>query len=66
MFDTEIKTFMDGKAWCATRPDFVNLQESLAGFGETEAEAIENLLETEYDNSCADCGKLNKDCICGY
>lgn len=25
----------DGSAWCATFPDFVNLQESPAGFGDT-------------------------------
>lgn len=31
--DTRI--FMDGNAWCAVRADFVNLQESDAGFGPT-------------------------------
>jgi hypothetical protein len=30
---------MDGNAWCAVHPDFVNLQESDAGFGATKEEA---------------------------
>lgn len=33
------RVFMDGNAWCAVRPDFINLQESPAGFGTTPAEA---------------------------
>lgn len=33
------RVFMDGSAWCAVRPDFINLQESPAGFGATPAEA---------------------------
>lgn len=34
---------LDGNAWCATGPGFENLQESLAGFGETKLEAMANL-----------------------
>lgn len=34
------RTFMDGNAWCAVNPDFVNLQESPAGFGATREEAV--------------------------
>jgi hypothetical protein len=30
---------MDGNAWCAVQSDFVNLQESPAGFGATPEEA---------------------------
>ena len=30
----------DGSAWCATRSDFINLQESPAGFGDTALEAM--------------------------
>ncbi len=30
----------DGNAWCATRRDFTNLQESPAGFGDTALEAM--------------------------
>lgn len=35
-----VRTFMDGNAWCAVKPDFINLQESDAGFGDTREEAI--------------------------
>lgn len=38
------RTFMDGDAWCAVHPDFVNLQESPAGFGATRDEAIAALV----------------------
>ena len=34
---------MDGNSWCATRGDFVNLQESPAGFGDTALEALADL-----------------------
>ena len=34
---------MEGNAWCATAMDFINLQESPAGFGETAAEAMSSL-----------------------
>lgn len=33
----------DGNAWCATRYDFINLQESPAGFGDTCLEALASL-----------------------
>jgi hypothetical protein len=33
----------DGNQWCATEKDFINLQESSAGFGDTMNEAILNL-----------------------
>ncbi len=36
----EVRTFMDGNKWCAVKPDFVNLQESPAGFGDSREEAI--------------------------
>lgn len=29
------RVFKDGNAWCAVYPDFVNLQESPAGFGDS-------------------------------
>ncbi len=41
------KTFMDGNSWCATRHDFINLQESTAGFGPSSSEAIDDLLKNE-------------------
>ena len=40
-----IRLFMDGNMWCATRKDFVNLQESPAGFGETCAKAMSALVK---------------------
>lgn len=39
-----IRTFKDGNAWAAVHPDFRNLQESPAGFGDTPEEAIKALL----------------------
>lgn len=38
---------IDGDMICAYRHDFINLQESLAGFGPTEGCALEDLLEKE-------------------
>lgn len=35
-----VRTYMDGNAWCAVKPDFINLQESIASFGTTRDEAI--------------------------
>jgi hypothetical protein len=40
----KFNVFMDGDKHCATYPDFINLQESPAGFGDTPHEAIINLL----------------------
>lgn len=34
-----VRTFRDGNAWCCVHPDFINLQESPAGFGATPEEA---------------------------
>jgi len=34
---------MDGDQWCATEKDFINLQESDAGFGDTMETAIAEL-----------------------
>ena len=39
-----IKVCLDGDTWMATGPDFVDLQESPAGFGQTPREAVANLL----------------------
>lgn len=40
-----MKIFMDGDSWCAVEDDFIDLQISPAGFGDTEQEAISNLIE---------------------
>lgn len=37
------KIFLDGNSWCATRKDFINLQESPAGFGHNALEALAEL-----------------------
>jgi len=37
------RLYMDGDAWCATRTDFENLQESPAGFGDTARAALASL-----------------------
>ena len=29
------RVFLDGNAWCAVQPDFINIQESPCGFGST-------------------------------
>ena len=39
----KIRVFMDGDQFCAVKPDFINLQESPAGFGNTREEAIKEL-----------------------
>jgi len=38
------RVFLDGNMWCAVNPDFVNLQESPAGFGETPEIARKSLI----------------------
>ena len=43
--DGTIRLFMYGDSWCATYWDFYNLQESSAGFGDTQLEAVNALLE---------------------
>lgn len=58
----------DGTAWCAHGSDFVNLQESLATFGDTPEIALRNLIHEEgsmeaircngmRDWKCNNCGK---------
>lgn len=42
-----VQYFMDGDLWCAVRPDFTDLAESAAGFGNTKEEALEDLQENE-------------------
>lgn len=38
---------MDGDMWCAKRRDFINLQESHAGFGTTKIKAAQDYYENE-------------------
>jgi hypothetical protein len=47
MNDQTYQVFKDGSSWCAVGADFINLQESDAGFGSTPVEALEDLLDIE-------------------
>lgn len=38
---------LDGNQWCAHRIDFIDLQNSLAGFGDTQNDALKDLLAKE-------------------
>lgn len=39
----EFRTYIDGNKWCAVRPDFVDLQESESGWGDTSEQACADL-----------------------
>ena len=43
--DDAIVVFADGDQWCCTFSDFINLQESPAGFGSTLDGAFEDLIQ---------------------
>ncbi len=48
-----------GNAWCAVTDGFVNLQESIAGFGSDAVTALQNLLailEDEEKSDVVKCG----------
>lgn len=47
MNKTSIIIEMDGDAWCAHRSDWINLQESPAGFGDNPTRAVAALLTEE-------------------
>lgn len=40
---------LDGNAYCAKRLPFVNLQEGIAGFGDTRLAAVKDMLKQESD-----------------
>jgi len=48
---SNIKTFIDGDSWCAVFDDFLNLQESIAGFGTTPTEATDSLLKATLEKA---------------
>ena len=48
-WETQVNVFRDGDAWCATLDGFVNLQESVAGFGETPHDAVYDLSQNIAD-----------------
>jgi hypothetical protein len=45
--DNALCLFLDGNQWCCCRGNFVNLQESLAGFGATRVAAMAELEREE-------------------
>ena len=53
---------IEGNQWCAHRKDFIDLQNSPAGFGDTQKQALKNLIKNEKDN-CEHQGEL-KNGIC--
>jgi len=44
-WEEAINVYIDGGVWCAVYDDFVNLQESMSGFGGTPQDAVDKLLE---------------------
>lgn len=48
---SNINTFVDGDSWCATFDDFINFQESIAGFGTTPEDATESLLKATLERA---------------
>ncbi len=43
-WNSGINVIRDGDAWCAHRADFINLQESDAGYGASPQEAVDALI----------------------
>jgi len=46
-WNSNIDIKLDGKMWCAIRNDFINLQESNVGFGNTPNDAVKELISLE-------------------
>lgn len=46
-WNTDINVFKDGSAWCATRDGFIDLQVSIAGFGDSPKNAVADLIKNE-------------------
>lgn len=49
----DITVELDGNAWFAKRTGFVDLQESVAGFGDTHLAAVKDLLNNERNERAA-------------
>lgn len=45
-WNSNINVIKDGDAWCAHYDDFINLQESISGWGDNPRDAIKELLTT--------------------
>lgn len=69
-WDTNMNVKLDGDQWCAYRDDFINLQESISGWGSTPDKAVDDLIEHEII-VCPNCDKeiskkqLNENGLCG-
>ena len=51
------RVYLDGNSWCAVDGNFVDLQQSLAGFGDTPLIALGELLLLEIAQYVADVGQ---------
>ena len=49
-WDKNINVALDGNAWCAYDDDFIDLQESIAGFGDTPRDAVRDFIRTKHKN----------------
>lgn len=58
------RIYKDGNAWCAVCDDFVNLQESEAGFGNSAIESLNNLLDKLSDLEILRCAGM-RNWLCG-
>lgn len=45
--EDDVRFMLDGNMWMAFEPDFENLQESIAGFGPTQGEALADLIRNK-------------------
>ena len=45
-WNTGMQVFMDGDTWCAVGKDFIDLQSSNAGFGNTPQKAVDELYKS--------------------
>jgi hypothetical protein len=54
----EYRVYMDGGKWCAVGPNFISLQESPAGFGDTPLEAMKSLEEAIMPKDDSEVGDL--------
>jgi hypothetical protein len=46
-----VKVYVDGSKFCAVHTNFINLQESPAGFGDTVEEAVNDLDNPNFKKS---------------
>lgn len=49
-WNKDINVVLDGNAWCAHDDEFINLQESIAGFGDTPGDAVIDFIRQKQKN----------------